>query len=360
MGHQGVGPTILRDRVTHEHQSATIDLRDVVARAHSLKNGPSTIYLSPAGCVAEARDWVCTVGDRLETLFVGAGNQRLVRTAFELAIEENTRQFVGVLIADCDGPREFLAQLTPLVQDEIVHQVQLVATPIGSAECTEHATPQLNLDCAVAHELTNSLATIANLSCAAKRQISETDKLFPLVSLLESQAIESARRIKALRFALIGERSEDSHTDINAILRQSVSQLSPAIESTDSSIQLDLADRLPNLRADESQLRMLFDNLVSNAVQTRNPDSIHMVVVTTQLVTPGKGVIVSIANNGDGSRLGDFAFAPGYSTKKDGLGLGLSICQSIVIAHAGELSLMPNDLGGITAECRIPCAGGVS
>lgn len=133
-----------------------------------------------------------------------------------------------------------------------------------------------------------------------------------------------------------------------------------SLELHDSFFRLELEDNLPLLIADESQLRILFGNLILNAAQARHSNHGHKLVVRTQQGHQAKTVVVSVVNREGSGGLGGFEFEPGFSTKKDGLGLGLSICKSIVSAHAGELSLLPNDSGGVTAVCRIPCAGSVT
>lgn len=131
------------------------------------------------------------VGNEIDHLF--ASHHKLIRAAFELAVAEKTRQVVGVTISNCGTTTDYLVLFVPQLRDGIVDRIQLIATPHVSVGDCKTAAPQLSLESVIAHELTNSLATIANLSSAAKRQLRESEKLFPLLSLLESQAVDSAR-----------------------------------------------------------------------------------------------------------------------------------------------------------------------
>jgi signal transduction histidine kinase len=105
------------------------------------------------------------------------------------------------------------------------------------------------------------------------------------------------------------------------------------------------------------QLQQVALNLIVNAVQAMEAvaDGTRDLVVAT---TPAKpiGVIVTVKDSGAGLDNGaiERVFDPFYSTKPDGLGIGLSICQSIVEVHHGRLSVAANQPRGAIFQFNIP------
>jgi signal transduction histidine kinase len=98
-------------------------------------------------------------------------------------------------------------------------------------------------------------------------------------------------------------------------------------------------------------------NLIVNAVQAMEAvaDGVRDLVVATAPAEP-IGVIVTVKDSGPGLDKGaiERVFDPFYSTKPDGLGIGLSICQSIVEAHQGRLSVAANQPRGAIFQFNVP------
>jgi signal transduction histidine kinase len=131
-----------------------------------------------------------------------------------------------------------------------------------------------------------------------------------------------------------------------------------AAARTAAGIQLVLASGLPDLRGDRMLLREALLNIVSNAGEASDA-----VVVTARTISAGAAPVVKIdvADSGDGIPRADLArvFAPGFTTKESGSGIGLAIAERVVAAHHGRIALdsevgrgtrvtvlLPSDLGG--------------
>ncbi len=106
------------------------------------------------------------------------------------------------------------------------------------------------------------------------------------------------------------------------------------------SMQLELADRLPLIQGDRVQLQQVILNLIVNSVEAMKgmSEGPRELLITTAKAEPD-GVLVAVRDSGPGVTPSDVErlFEPFYSTKPDGLGMGLSICRSIVEAHGGRL-----------------------
>ena len=134
--------------------------------------------------------------------------------------------------------------------------------------------------------------------------------------------------------------------------------MSTTAASTNSplSVGIDLAEALPAVSGDRNQLQQVLLNFVINgcdAMDGREAD--RRLLVRTRTTAHGSAE-VSVADRGAGIPLADLEriFEPFVTTKSSGLGLGLSICRSIVEAHGGRLWASNNADRGATLHCELP------
>ena len=117
------------------------------------------------------------------------------------------------------------------------------------------------------------------------------------------------------------------------------------------------AGELPRIRCDRVQLQQVMLNLIVNAIQSMSSveDGNRELHISTASIEP-EGVCVAVRDTGPGlspeslSRL----FEPFYTTKPDGMGMGLSICRSIIEAHGGRLWATPCEPRGALFQFTIP------
>jgi signal transduction histidine kinase len=121
-------------------------------------------------------------------------------------------------------------------------------------------------------------------------------------------------------------------------------------------LQCKMAKELPSVEADAVQIQQVLVNLLRNAVESlsENSDDHRHVLVRTEIVEGG--VQVSVQDNGCGfdSEKSHRLFEPFYSTKAEGMGVGLAVCQSIVQAHQGRLWAEPNSDRGAKFYFTLP------
>lgn len=120
-----------------------------------------------------------------------------------------------------------------------------------------------------------------------------------------------------------------------------------------------LAKNLPGVMADRVQIEQVMLNLVRNsmdAMLTIPPDERRIVIETVQ---QGNSVCVSVEDNGTGMTPEDMAhvFTPFFTTKANGMGLGLSISKSIVEAHSGTLTVAAAEECGARFSFTLPVFG---
>src|SRR5271166_6115409 len=121
-------------------------------------------------------------------------------------------------------------------------------------------------------------------------------------------------------------------------------------------VSTDLDEALPAVSGDRSQLQQVMLNFVINACDAMDGQEVDRRLLVRTRTTAHGNVEVSVADRGAGIPLTDIEriFEPFVTTKSQGLGLGLSICRSIVEAHGGLLWATNNADRGATLHCELP------
>jgi PAS domain S-box-containing protein len=145
--------------------------------------------------------------------------------------------------------------------------------------------------------------------------------------------------------------------DLNEAAREVTSLSSTEIQRNGVTLRQELADDLPLVTADRVQLQQVILNLLRNAVDAMSTidDRPRGLLVRTE--RDGNHVCLSVKDSGVGftPQAADKIFQAFYTTKADGMGIGLSISRSIIEAHQGRLWAKPNDGPGSTFSFSIPC-----
>jgi C4-dicarboxylate-specific signal transduction histidine kinase len=214
----------------------------------------------------------------------------------------------------------------------------------------------------IGHELRQPIgATINNAKAALswlQRQPPELDEVREAlhdIVLVNKRAVEIIERIKTLlkKAPVRAERVE-----LNGAIKEVIELTRGEIVNNGVSLRLQLAERLPFVEGDRIQLQQVVLNLVINAVEAMRLEPTRELVVSTNKADPSD-VIVAVQDLGCGlsevqiARLFEFPF---YSTKPDGLGLGLSICHLIIEQHGGRLWATPNLPRGTTFQFTLPAS----
>jgi len=153
-----------------------------------------------------------------------------------------------------------------------------------------------------------------------------------------------------------GERKVE-YVNINDLVRSTVSLLNSELIGRDISLRLDL-DHAPLLtRGDSVQLQQVLLNLVMNAMDAMASTPIAQRSIQISTGGPQAGMVdVLVKDRGHGIRPKENGrlFEPFYTTKNHGLGLGLTLCSTIIQAHQGRLTLANDEHGGAIAKFSLP------
>ncbi len=211
----------------------------------------------------------------------------------------------------------------------------------------------------LAHEINQPLAAITNYAEAsmlrARHGQAQASQQIQDLEAIAHQAERASEIIRRLRGFLRKRESRRGQASINDIIREVVEFTQYETRSRQIEVELDLAE-VPSLVVDRIQIQQVLVNLIRNGVDAMSETALErrLLRITTRL---GQGTVtVSVIDSGRGMPRGvsDRLFRPFFSTKPEGLGVGLSISRTIVEAHHGRLWAEPNPIGGTTFYFTLP------
>jgi len=199
------------------------------------------------------------------------------------------------------------------------------------------------------HELMNSVAPIASLSGTLKNLLSKMkDKTLDPESAVEDIELgvdTIMRRSKGLLAFAETYRNLSKITELNmskvqvSSLFEHISQLMlPSLTQKNIELEVILKDPLMCINADASLLEQIMINLILNAVEAIKGEQEPRIILSAAM-TANKRPVIKVTDNGIGisDELLDKIFIPFFSTRKNGNGIGLSLCKQIMILHQGNI-----------------------
>ncbi len=213
----------------------------------------------------------------------------------------------------------------------------------------------------IAHEINQPLTAIAAYSDACAGLLRSPDwRREELIATLESisaQARRAGEVIRRVRSYVRKEESRRAPADINEIVREVVQLAQTEARWRNVAIRLELAPALPPLTADRILIEQVILNLVRNAIEAMEAMEANSRTVTIE-TAPGADAAVEVAVRDTGPGLppeiAGQIFAPFFTTKPLGMGMGLCISQSIVQSHGGRLWAAPNHPCGAIFRFWLP------
>jgi two-component system sensor kinase FixL len=258
----------------------------------------------------------------------------------ELAVGEvksGSRRFFTGFVRDLSERQETETRLQEL-QSELVHVSRLTA--MGE------------MASALAHELNQPLSAIANYMKGSRRLLEgNTDERSGLLREAMDKAAEQALRagqiIRRLRdFAARGETDRQME-NISKLIEEASALALVGAKELGIRVRFHFDRRFDLVLADKVQIQQVLLNLVRNAIDAMSESSRKELSVST--VPTGDGMIeVEVADTGPGisDDVAAQLFHPFFTTKPHGMGVGLSICKTIIEAHGGRIGTRPNPGGG--------------
>jgi two-component system sensor kinase FixL len=258
----------------------------------------------------------------------------------ELAVGEmksGDRRFFTGFIRDLTERQQTEARLQEL-QSELVHISRLTA--MGEMAST------------LAHELNQPLSAISNYLEGSRRMLAETkdDNLVTLRDALDNaadQAMRAGQIIRRLRDFVARGESERRVESVTKLVEEASALSLVGVKDRGIRVQFRFDPTVDLVLADRVQVQQVLLNLIRNAMDAMESAPTRELVIS---IAPydGSHVCVSVADSGSGiaREISDQLFQPFVTTKRQGMGVGLSISRTIIESHGGRIWAEPNPTGG--------------
>ena len=257
------------------------------------------------------------------------------------------------------GEEEIVGALMDITETkrahEALHEVQAELAHIT------RVTTLGELTASIAHEVNQPLAGIVTNGEASlrwlDRKVPEIDEARRAVARIISDADRATNVIRRIRDLSKKATPEMARLDINEVIDDAISLVQRQAHSQRVRLRLELAPGLPAVLGDRIQLQQVIINLAINGIEAMMPvtERPRELVVQSQGYE-GDQVLVAVRDVGVGiePENANRLFSAFYTTKRDGMGMGLSICRSIVEAHGGRVWASGNDGPGATIQFALP------
>jgi C4-dicarboxylate-specific signal transduction histidine kinase len=223
------------------------------------------------------------------------------------------------------------------------------------------ATAMGQMTASIAHEVNQPLAAIVASGGAGLRllngPVADLEKAKAAFKRIVEEGHRASDVISTIRAMFKKEAQAKSAVDCNQLVSEVLALLHTQAQNSQVAIRTALAEGLPSILGDRVQLQQVILNLVVNAIEATAgvSDRERVVRIATEVSQPGE-ITLSVEDTGTGIEPShmDRIFEAFYTTKANGMGMGLSICRSIVEAHDGSLSAMRGEPYGTIFRAALP------
>jgi PAS domain S-box-containing protein len=266
---------------------------------------------------------------------------------------------VAHAVRDHGGKLEFIGSLmdrTAAKQaEEQLHRTQTELAHVM------RVTTLGELTASIAHEVSQPLAAVVTTAQACLRWLERgTSNLDEARRSVEHIIKAGNRAVEVIRHVRVLTKKTDTPKaalDINDVINEVIALVERELFTHRVSLRMELAPALPVVLADRVQLQQVIINLVMNGVEAMQPITTRpRQIVIRSNQNEGREVRVTVEDRGIGisPENADRLFNPFFTTKSSGMGMGLSICRSIIESHGGRMSATNNAGPGATFQFTLP------
>ncbi|MBO0612951.1 GHKL domain-containing protein [Thiothrix fructosivorans] len=213
----------------------------------------------------------------------------------------------------------------------------------------------------IAHELNQPLAAVANYASACQRLLSageDAQRLSEPLRAIQQQALRASEIIRRLRTLVRKQPPHKTHACLEQVIHEALHLTKSSSRKLNVPLLLELDDAVPDIAIDTIQIQQVILNIVQNAIDAMQAIPIQRRQVLVRSFVPAEGwVQVAISDTGPGiaEELKARVFEAFVTTKgKHGMGIGLSLCRSIIEAHGGRLWVESEPGQGATFAFTLP------
>jgi PAS domain S-box-containing protein len=260
---------------------------------------------------------------------------------------------------DKDGRLEYIGAAQDVTQRRLSEEA--LAKARSELAHVNRVTTMGQLAASIAHEVMQPIAAGVTNAHAALRwlgnQPPDPDRARQALGRVVEDGNRAANVIDRIRALSKKAPPRKDATKINEVILEVIALTRGEVVKSNVSVQTQLVDGLPLIQGDRVQLQQVILNLIINAVEAMGGVSkgSRELLIATGKHAPG-GVLVAVRDSGPGlsPESVDRLFDAFYTTKPGGMGMGLSICRSIVEAHGGRIWASRTDGSGATIQFILP------
>ncbi len=226
------------------------------------------------------------------------------------------------------------------------------------AQLTSRLTTMGEMASSLAHELNQPLTAISNYNMAAVAMVKSgkapTESLLQALEKASQQAERAGKIISRIREFVKRSEPRRQAVDLTRIVENAVGFADIDARKRRIEIIQSLPDPMPEVMADPILIEQVLLNLLKNGVEAMEHSEYRSLHVNITDQDPQ--IEIAVIDRGHGLRNPERLFEPFYSTKSEGLGMGLNICRTIIESHHGRLWATPNPEGGTIFRFTLPKA----
>jgi signal transduction histidine kinase len=212
----------------------------------------------------------------------------------------------------------------------------------------------------ITHEITQPLTAIASNGRAGmnwlRRETPDLDRAQNALQRIDRDVQHAGEVIQSLRSLVTKSGPNRAWVSVDRLVEEVLVLVGDQLRRRDVRVVTDLSGEPPPVFADRVQLQQVMLNLILNGAEAMGAvEAPHVLTIASSAASDG-GVLVSVADTGPGMdpATAERVFDSFFTTKTGGMGMGLSICRSIIDAHAGRIWVEPNTPHGAIFHFTVP------
>jgi PAS domain S-box-containing protein len=237
---------------------------------------------------------------------------------------------------------------------------QLQAVRRELAGVTRHTTMGA-MTASIAHELRQPLGALINNANAGLRWLNRAEPDLDEVSAALKRIVNNGNRASAviagIRSMFRKDLGERSPVNVSDLIGEVLVMVRGELERHQVSLQSELCDRLPTIMAERTQLQQVMLNLVMNAVDAMSSvTNRERILIVRSEMSESDHVLITVEDSGTGIELSNTSrvFEAFFTTKAQGMGMGLSVCRAIIESHGGKIWFLARSPYGSIFSAKLP------
>ena len=216
----------------------------------------------------------------------------------------------------------------------------------------------------MAHELNQPLTAISTYASGILNMIQtetlEQESLAPALIQMQKQALRAGQIIRSVHDFVVKREPSRSQMQFKKVFKSVLPLIELQAKSYLVNLKINMEEHLPDVLVDPISLEQVILNLTRNALQAMQELTIQKREIQIEIYRNEDQVQMDIIDTGPGiaKEVADRLFSPFFSTKAEGMGMGLNICRTIIEFHGGHLTHRPNPAGGAIFSFTVPVVSG--